>query len=573
MSHSHYNTVLNPKTLIESSSLNTIDLLSSEYLIPDNQREYAWEASQLEKLFNDLSNAASTLRGQGQPRGHYMGALVVMRVADQQSQYRVLDGQQRLTSLLLLAAAMMDDAGRFEQETQFREILVNLLGPYTNAGRQIRVRLNYAGEFFESLISRPVSGQSRKEWLSARHRLGEVETNLKEGYETFRRLLNDHVPSLQALEDLRTSLLELLVFLRIIVSDERMAYSLFETLNNRAADLSQADLVKNELLSRAPEGEPRNNVATAWRELRDWVEIISIVDTTEMIHYSFLSRHFQIQRESLLDEGYKDHRVTAFSAEDLVCQLRDDASALHRIINGIDDWADAYRHVNDTVELMGVHFAIVPLIALETRAGGHAGEHVKLALAIRNFVFRFIKVQKNSIGSFTRLMSTVATELHRGDSVNDLIAKLKEQSPDQVFRESLEKISFSRSAEAFFAIRCIEEKIAGGAGIDVQDQSPNQHLEHVLPRRPRDNYPKFPQEERRHWLNRLGNHLILERDLNQRATNKPIQQKLEVYAKSVLRLPGEIEALLEDGGEWTPEMINTRQIALAANHWEAWKLT
>src|SRR5262245_55511438 len=81
------------------------------YVIPPNQRGYAWEPRHVDALMADLEMAGS----HDPPHAHYMGPVIVTRTTtndftdddlDTVAEYTLEDGQQRITTLLLLAAAI-----------------------------------------------------------------------------------------------------------------------------------------------------------------------------------------------------------------------------------------------------------------------------------------------------------------------------------------------------------------------------------------------------------------------------------------------------------------------------------
>ncbi len=85
------------------------DVLNGKfYCIPDYQRSYAWEKQQVRELFQDLVEAAKDCIT------HFLGT-VVFSQAPGRNEYFVVDGQQRLTSIILLLAELIK---KFPQEDQ-----------------------------------------------------------------------------------------------------------------------------------------------------------------------------------------------------------------------------------------------------------------------------------------------------------------------------------------------------------------------------------------------------------------------------------------------------------------------
>ena len=80
---------------------------SSQFVIPVFQRDYKWEEEQCRQLWNDVLRSAASSSDQG----HFRGSLVYIPTDDTAAtfpRYLLIDGQQRLTTLSLLLAALRD---------------------------------------------------------------------------------------------------------------------------------------------------------------------------------------------------------------------------------------------------------------------------------------------------------------------------------------------------------------------------------------------------------------------------------------------------------------------------------
>src|SRR5690349_14822500 len=81
-----------------------------QLLVPLYQRPYAWERDQLRQLWSDIEVQAEAL-AKGQAASHFLGSVVLAPGPDLSpslSQWVVVDGQQRLTTLLLALCALRD---------------------------------------------------------------------------------------------------------------------------------------------------------------------------------------------------------------------------------------------------------------------------------------------------------------------------------------------------------------------------------------------------------------------------------------------------------------------------------
>src|SRR4051812_8803820 len=81
-------------------------VFSDKYTIPDFQRPYSWEIDQCDKLWDDIVSFYNEKKSSEDK--YFLGNLVIHHSADQ---FSVIDGQQRLTTLLLLIKALHQKAG------------------------------------------------------------------------------------------------------------------------------------------------------------------------------------------------------------------------------------------------------------------------------------------------------------------------------------------------------------------------------------------------------------------------------------------------------------------------------
>ena len=80
-------------------TLNTIIGNGKSYQVPIYQRDYSWDKDDWEDLWNDIEEIPSD-------KTHYLGYLVLQPIKDGEESFWIIDGQQRLTTLSILALAI-----------------------------------------------------------------------------------------------------------------------------------------------------------------------------------------------------------------------------------------------------------------------------------------------------------------------------------------------------------------------------------------------------------------------------------------------------------------------------------
>ena len=103
----------------------------SIFRIPDYQRGYSWEKKQLEEMWNDIQNIDISNAGRSKARVHYTGLITVKRVEHSEAlawqestpilrrgytPFYVVDGQQRLTTIIILLTVILKKATELESE-------------------------------------------------------------------------------------------------------------------------------------------------------------------------------------------------------------------------------------------------------------------------------------------------------------------------------------------------------------------------------------------------------------------------------------------------------------------------
>src|SRR5882757_108803 len=93
--------------MITANQFSVFDVLGDAFVheIPPYQRPYAWAEEQALQLLDDLREAMQS----GSEEPYFLGSIVVIKPLGQ-AVGQVVDGQQRLTTLTILAAVLRDVA-------------------------------------------------------------------------------------------------------------------------------------------------------------------------------------------------------------------------------------------------------------------------------------------------------------------------------------------------------------------------------------------------------------------------------------------------------------------------------
>lgn len=223
---------------MKASEANLMQFLAGkhQFIIPIYQRTYSWTNSQCTQLWNDIVRVAMN----PQVPGHFVGSIVYIQKGIYQStaipQLLVIDGQQRLTTLSILLAALGQAIKKSKQGLKITEKKIQnyyLLNNEEDDDLRYKLLLTHSDK--ETLM-RLVEGNEFPSTASQR---------VVENYEFFVRQIQETKIDLETLYDGIAKLIIVDVSLDRTQDNPQL---IFESMNSTGLELSQADLIRNFIL-------------------------------------------------------------------------------------------------------------------------------------------------------------------------------------------------------------------------------------------------------------------------------------------------------------------------------------
>lgn len=592
------------ESVVKGISLNISTFLKQNHHIPDYQRDFTWNTRLITQLWVDLvglyerSSKNDVLAAN--PEGYYLGAIVAIAQANATDD--VVDGQQRLTALNTLVTVLIDKVKSLPAKYQ-QMGLVNTLEQLVSQGLvngNLAARLSFSdsemNEFYLNSTVRAQTPLDRKNyWNSAKAQILLKRSKgkspmalLKAALETHQSELDSFLQGLSVKQQgVRIALFsriisECVVVLKITAGSYSNAYTIFESLNFRGAPLSQADLIKNELLKISTPSAQAHIVST-WRDLKKVGDDIGIVTLPEMIYLSHISRFDRIA-SSRLFEDVKTKAGQSAKAVAYMDNVRTDANSLLAMKECQPSfWTDDTKlALNDIFDVLGAKLVIPFLMSAYRKKGQHknsASEFESLVKIAMNFTYRYMKLGAGDTGAFSKAINEAALAIENNSSASSISSALKKYAPDHEFREQFKKFSTDRPKLAYFSLYWLERVLVAGKGATPVLHGVQQNIEHIMPKKPDANWPAAvalkskDAEEFDYQLWRIGNMIPLPASLNKSIKNKSIKDKLPAYQKTNLASPAQVVNYTgANGTVWDEAAIERRQSALAATAIKAWAL-
>ena len=245
---------------IEAGEKKIADIFSDNYAftIPPYQRPYAWEIQQARELFDDLLDAmAPNSYSEGL---YFLGSIVLVKTPGK-PEAKVVDGQQRLTTLTILFSVLRDLTDDADLKSR-RDIYVKQAeNPDLDQPERLRLHLRQRDQvFFENTVQR----RDATAKLPRFEGLKESQARIVENALHYRELLLDMTDGRRG--DLIKFVLNRCYLVVVTVPTDAAARRIFTVLNARGLDLTATDILKADLLERAGEVQ-EDALSTRWEEI------------------------------------------------------------------------------------------------------------------------------------------------------------------------------------------------------------------------------------------------------------------------------------------------------------------
>jgi hypothetical protein len=536
------------------------------FRIPDYQRPYAWRKQQRNELFSDIEDVLTT----GQD--HFMATVVALAkekraiVADEYTAVDLVDGQQRITTLIILLKAVEqeldpDDKAQSRIRSEIMDLLVK-----TDDYSLLLLQTNHdSTNVFADYIrsgTYDISGHAT-----------EAERNLIDAFIECRGFV--------ARWQKTSTLIELVSILRNRLSmiyheltDEASVYRVFEVLNSRGLDVKQVDKLKSQLMGlifSCAEGGAMEEALDEMREI--WRRIYRTVGLRGSLADDALRFAGTLQVDYIPNRILSETDATAVlirAAGSTVPTIIKVARTLESIVEAIDKLDQDHR-IKAVTSVMQARFVAV-CIQVAKMAENDALRSMKAWEHVTFLVYGLGGSDKRKkIGEYTRLGYEIVNRALSVDSVRERLLAIPggDHHIDKVLANADWTECYPGWAEPlrYLLYRYEEhisrkhgEKINVGEWKKIWQQDPSKSIEHIT-----------PQSSNRSYIHHLGNLTMLPPGVNSSLRDKSPADKAGAYEESGIRATRNVAAVVrKDGWKW--KNVETRANAIIEFIREEWSL-
>ena len=540
---------------------------ASQFVIPVFQRDYSWTEENCRQLWKDILLIAEA---PGE-RGHFIGSVVYIQSGDSNagfSRWLLIDGQQRMTTLTLLMAALRDHiietkwAGNEDGPVAKKIDAYFLRNPLEEGEKEFKLQLRrHDNDTLQAIIA----GSQFPDTPSA---------NLRENYELFRDLLKDADPERVYAGINRLMLVD--VTLERGMDDPQL---IFESLNSTGVSLSASDLIRNFILMSLTEKAQTRLYRDYWSKIEDLFRGSDRVFANFIRDYLALrSQPAKLERSDLVYTAFRrtfggiGHDPDALEAllTDLLRRARQYAA--FAVGSGTDERARAFaqlRHLADVPAILIMRL----LEAREVHQTLSESELLEAVRLIESYLLRRAVIGSQSRG-YGLEFAKLAYRIEEAQPLASLKAAFARMPAAYAFPEDAE---FERALLEgdLYHKRVCKHVLDGLENRDSKEQSDTSgySIEHIMPQN-----EKMPEAwrvmlgegwkgVRQTWLHRLGNLTLT--GYNSTYSDKPLAEKQAIehgFRQSSVRLNQDVRDVLV----WTEAEMSARGARLASRALTVW---
>lgn len=542
---------------------------TTQFVIPVFQRDYTWDAeTQCAQLWRDVLRAAHT----SGERGHFLGSIVYIATGDSLAgftRWMLIDGQQRLTTLTLLLAALRDHIRDIKWTGGENDPTPKRIDAY------FLKNVEEAGDREQKLVLRRHDQATLRAIIDEKEPPKEASEHIRDNYNYFREQLSSADPA-----DVYRGVQRLVIVDVALDRQTDDPQLIFESLNSTGVDLSQSDLIRNFILMRLPEREQTALYETYWSKIealfkgsewtfdafaRDYVALKTQASKQEKaaeIYYAF-REFFPVLRDK---SGGLEHALS-----EMMRYARHYAAfSIGRDVIG--DRARALAEIRRHVEVP----AILVMQLLEYRDHLNVLSEDELLDALG--LIESYTVRRAICGyqtrSYWQIFANLAYGIGEKHPLQDLKVALARQHENYRFPSDEEFERQLKEAD-LYGLRICRHLLEGLENYDTKEptDTSSYSIEHIMPQNERlrrgwrDMLGENWKDVQKTWLNRLGNLTLT--GYNSTYSDRDFDEKKKIqggFSDSSVRL----NKFVREQPEWTAKEMGIRTNDLAKRALKVW---
>ncbi|MDF0553943.1 DUF262 domain-containing HNH endonuclease family protein [Kamptonema sp. UHCC 0994] len=554
------------------------------YIMPHFQRQYSWEKTEWEVLLKDAIAIYEEYDPEKETE-HFIGSLVVINDGTRGTitAFKLVDGQQRLTTLSLLFLVL-------------RDIIKPTDPKLANKINKFVVNSDEEGEgeiYFKLLPTNKYGDRQAYQTIILGEKTNQTESGIPKAYDYFYHDIESKVKESELdIGRFFTVLQNCFQVVFIELNKNESPYHIFESLNAKGKPLTQPDLVRNYMAMMLPTSQ-QETAFTKWEKIEKLLQEERKVGKSGMGELTAFIRHYlametrNLCAESHIYARFRDH-----------CKKLDDQEFLLEIANLLK-FAEYYNKLlrPDTEVNQDIKTALIRLNTFDLSTAypfllmlydeynsqkNNFEEFIECLKLLENYLVRRHICAKPT-NSLTRMFPSLWKDVEAMKNEDEEITLpealqkvliTKEYPNDNDVRQSINSHKLydkKNPKKMVLVIDTINRHLSKGTGgFTVLDQSAT--IEHILPQTPREDWKNDLGDEfkqiYRDYLHTLGNLTLVTSEWNIELSNSQFWVKKPKLAEHALRINSDYFS--QPINRWDDKAILERANFLSNKFIEIW---
>ena len=566
---------------IETNEANINKLFGNDFwfVVPEYQRPYLWERDNVNDLLNDLWDVYKEYHENDEDK-YFLGSLVLCKRNEEENGiryavYDIVDGQQRLTTLMLLMAVLRDVTKDEQVKKELGDLIYQKESRVRRIPERVKIKYKIRGDVEEEFTKKyiiPENGTKKNEINNLTKENNISILNMANAILEMNDFFKDDEKQ-QQIDKFIEFLLNNVVFIYVSTKDLTDAFRLFSVLNNRGIPLTNADILKAENIGQINE-EERDRYAKIWENLENY-----------FADRAYFERFLSFIRIIFLKEKARKTLYEEFK------KIYDEKKMLKRGKETID-LLKRYKEIYDKLielnnfEIENSYKNLITIMKIGLKSDEWIPPLLYFWYKFRiekeedetKLKYNLVKFLKKLEYKFSSDWIVGYTPTQRIENINKILKKIAENSSSdevinnneifkvdtkrlkEVLNDNIYRKKYAKFVLLKYAYLRMENDMVHLSNIK------NISIEHILPQKPKKDsqwMANFSEEERECWTDKLANLVLISGKKNSSLRNYNFKEKIEKL-KELQRKRGFgifdfMYREVEEYGEWTPDILKKRQ--------------
>jgi uncharacterized protein with ParB-like and HNH nuclease domain len=532
------------------------EMQNRKFVIPYFQRPYKWEKELCETLWNDIEDFTTNDADTG--ADYFLGTIVSYLNSDKNLE--IIDGQQRITSFLLLLRAFYRKLEDMNQSDEDVIGLMNQIAPCIWDINPISQKVSDKTKIrLESFVITDEDKETFHKILETGSFDENAEDNYSKNYCFFKERCDEYAQlNPMGWKTLCVTILNQCIILPIECDKSETALKIFSTLNDRGLPLADSDVFKAEMYKNIDSDEKRKQFTETWNDLTQLCNQAGVLIDDLFRYYMHIirARNSNSTKEVGLRKFYSADKYSFLKKDELLVELVLLANFWVYINTGkepnrddeyiISKEARKYFHC---LTWYPNEYWKYPVSVFFLKNYTNKSFNEDLCILLKQLIsFLFSKFIMNpSINAIRDDIYSMYITIQGDGKLN-----LNLSFNDEEFSKRIIESSSSRISRAFILLNAYLNKNQ----IDLIPKSFD--IEHIFPKKWQDtNYNGWNIDDAKKYLERFGNKIVLEKKLNIQAGNGYFGVKKQRYTTSKIATVLELSKLIQN--DWVKTDIEKRE--------------